>query len=48
MKPLINYLNTLSNRITFVAAATSNGFIVFLAAVVTVLFVAAITLGVKG
>jgi hypothetical protein len=48
MKPLTNYLNTLTNRLNSLATGISDGFVVFLAAVVTVLFVAAITLGVKG
>jgi hypothetical protein len=48
MKPLTNYLNTLTIRLNNIATGMSNGFVVFLAAVVTVLFVAAITLGVKG
>lgn len=45
MKPLTDYINTLSSKLNTIAAETSSGFIVFLAAVVTALFVAAMVWG---
>lgn len=48
MKPLTNHLNALASKLQRTATGITDGFVTFLAAVVTVLFVAAITLGVKG
>lgn len=45
MKPLTDYMSTLTAKLNTIAAETSSGFIAFLAAVVTALFVAAMVWG---
>ncbi|WP_445425200.1 hypothetical protein [Alishewanella sp. HL-SH06] len=45
MKTLTHYLNSLTGKLNTIAAETSNGFIAFLAIIVTIMFVAAMVWG---